>query len=115
MGCNAVIGIPDHLDEEPWRSISIVSAWTLWALPALSVIMLLLAAWFKGSLRTNCLKAITRSPFLVLILFLVTEMSIPNDANMRIDLFITIPVIVIQLAFAAFAKYLQHRWRLADV
>lgn len=106
-GCNAYIGIPSDVSEQPWYFFSIFSFVSLVVLPFISTFFVLKAVKKDVVYRAKLQKYLNYSLILLIALNLLMEMSLPSKTNIRFDLFITIPALIWQVSMVISGWYKQ--------
>ena len=107
-GCNMVIGIPSDSEAQPWKSIYLLSFFSILMITSISVITLIVSRFKDKTFQLKLQNCLNYSMILVSVVWLVGEMSLTPRTNIRIDLFITLPVIGIQFA-TVFISWLLTR------
>jgi len=102
-GCNYIIGIPDGMYEQPWRAFYLISLTILWLLPLLSIIVLIYASLIRNKAKFFLYKTVYFSVYIVAFMLLLSEISLTATTNIRMDLFITIPLVICQLIMVTFS------------
>ena len=105
-GCNAIIGIPTHMEDQPWRSLHLISLLSILIIPILSVFALVLSFWRSSLFKLKLQKYLNMSIIVVVVLWVLGEMSLTSNTNIRLDLFFTIPAICVQLATVLIGRYI---------
>jgi len=105
VGCNAYIGIPKEHTEQPWYFI-------FWFTFIISVLLPFFSTWFalKASkadvlYKTKVQKYLNYSIIFLIVLCILHEMSLTPRTNIRLDLFLLIPCILIQMIAVFIAWY----------
>jgi len=106
-GCNAYIGIPSDISEQPWYFFSIFSFVSLIALPFISTFFVFKAVKKDFLYKTKVQKYLNYSLILLIVLNLLMEMSLPSKTNLRFDLFLTIPAFIWQVSMVISGWYKQ--------
>lgn len=97
IGCNAIIGIPTNQHEQPWRYIYLFSVLSILIMPLLSGAALIYSIRQSSNFKLMIEKYLNYSVIVIVLLWLLAEMSLPPRANIRLDLFVIIPAIGLQL------------------
>lgn len=97
-GCNGIIGIPTDPEAQPWKSIFLLSFVSILMITSISVISLIVSRFKAKTFQLKLQNWLNYSMILVTFVWLIGEMSLTPRTNIRIDLFITLPVIGIQFA-----------------
>ena len=108
-GCNAIIGIPTDPEAQPWKSIFLLSFFSILTITSISVISLIVSRFKNETFQLKLQNWLKYSMILVAFVWLIGEMSLTPRANIRIDLFITLPVIGIQFATVFIGWLLTRR------
>jgi hypothetical protein len=95
-GCNAIIGIPSDSEAQPWKIIYLLSFVSILMITSISVITLTVSRFKDKTFQLKLQNWLYYSMILISVVWLIGEMSLTPRTNIRIDLFITIPVIGIQ-------------------
>jgi hypothetical protein len=109
VGCNAIIGIPSDPQEQPWRSIYLFSIVTILIMPIISLVVLIYSFWQKPIFKLKLEKYLNYSVIVMGLLWLLGELSLPPKTNIRLDLFIIIPVFGIQLVMVAIGTFIGNK------
>jgi hypothetical protein len=107
-GCNAYIGIPNESSEQPWRSFYIFSFISLFILPFVSTFFALKAAKKDITYKVKVQKYLNYSLVLLIGLYLLMEMSLTPNTNIRFDLFIVLVAVISQI-LAVFSGWYNLR------
>ena len=108
FGCNAMIGIPKTMDEEPWKTIYQVTALTILIFPVVSLLALIAIRLTKPAFIKSRTQLQRYAQFLLMAVFgvwLIMEMSLPARTNIRIDLFVIIPALVAQVIITVLSRF----------
>jgi hypothetical protein len=106
-GCNAYIGIPTDVYDQPWYFLSIFSFVSLITLPFVSTFFVFKAVRKNVVYKAKVQKYLNYSLILLIALNLLMEMSLPPKTNLRFDLFITIPALIWQVSMVISSWYKQ--------
>jgi hypothetical protein len=108
LGCNAYIGIPADPETQPWRSIYLFSFITILITPLVSLVALIFSFWQKPLFKLKLEKYLNYSVIVMGGLWLISEMALTSRTNIRLDLFIIIPVFIIQLVLVAIGGFVAN-------
>jgi hypothetical protein len=108
-GCNAFIGIPTDLDTQPWRTLYLISFFSLLFLPVLSIATLVFSIWQSPEFKLKLEKYLYKSLLVFGGLWLLTELSLPSNTNIRVDLFFIIPALLMQLVAVFIAILMANK------
>ncbi len=109
IGCNAIIGIPSDHQEQPWRYIYFFSMFLILLMPLLSISVLILSIWKSSTFQLKIEKCLNYSIIVIVLLWLLVEMSLPPRTNIRLDLFIITPVMALQLIMVVIGTIVGSR------
>ena len=109
IGCNAIIGIPTNQYEQPWRYIYLFSVLSILITPLLSGAALIFSIRQSTSFKLKTEKYLNYSVIVMVFLWLLVEMSLPPRANVRLDLFVIVPAIGLQLVMVIIALIIGNK------
>lgn len=107
-GCNALFGVPETSDEQPWRTVYLIALSAICMVPVISLSTLIAVRITRPAFirRSQSLFVFSVGMFMLLLCaWLVLELSLPKHANIRIDLFIVIPAAALQAILIALSGY----------
>ena len=105
-GCSSLIGIPKEGGTQPWVSLFMTSFVLISIIPLVSMIALILSMWKTSIYQLKLQKYLNWSLVIIILLWLLGEVSIPPDTNIRIDFLIKYPAIVIQICIVLVGMFL---------
>lgn len=112
--CNMIIGTPSDSDAQPWKSIYLLSFFSILMITSISVITLIVSIFKDNTFQLKLQNWLNYSMILVSVVWLIGEMSLTPRTNIRIDLFITLPVIGIQFTTVFIGWLLTRRVKLTS-
>lgn len=113
-GCNALVGVPENMDEQPWRTIYLIAFFVVCLVPVITLITLFVVRLTKPTFICHRKPLFVFSGglfMLMLCAWLVLEFSLPERVNIRLDLFIVIPAFAMQMVLIALSGYFYGRSR----
>lgn len=116
-GCNAQIGIPEDIGEQPWRTVYLVSFAFICVIPIISLVILIIARLGKPAFVKKSYQLFLYSVALFVLMlgsWLILEMSLPKDVNIRVDLFIVLPAVLAQVVIIAISRFFMLKRRVAN-
>ena len=109
-----IIGTPSDSDAHPWKSIYLLSFFSILMITSISVITLIVSIFKDNTFQLKLQNWLNYSMILVSVVWLIGEMSLTPRTNIRIDLFITLPVIGIQFTTVFIGWLLTRRVKLTS-
>jgi heme A synthase len=109
VGCNATIGMSSDPEAEPWRSLFLLSFFVLIITPAISTVLLIISAWKKQSFTIKLQKWLMVLLAVMVVFWLLGEISLTPRTNIRLDLFLTLPALAIQIFIVIIGKFLVKK------
>ena len=107
-GCNALFGVPENMDEQGWRTIYLIAFFGVCLVPVITLITLFVVRLTKPTFIRHRKSLFVFSGAMFMLMFcawLVMEFSLPDTANIRLDLFIVIPAFAMQTLLIALSGY----------
>ena len=114
VGCNALVGVPENMDEQPWRTVYLIAFFVVCLVPVITLITLFAVRLSKPTFirQRKPLFVFSAGMFmLMLCAWLGMEFSLPKNTNIRLDLFIVIPASAVQMVLIALSGYFYGRSR----